>query len=236
MVENLAQTLAYDPYAEQALGQTQPFAAFDPEGNTAQHPVLTEQGPAPHAEAEAGSEAEAESALEASFPPSAPEQTPDPAQAPPIDPATAAPSGLEQSPAPTGSTIVITVTADAEYYAAQAQRGDIDEAEYPFPKYPQDRRFEFQGDRIRIGRPSTSRGITVEIDLTGPPLDPAISHLHAQILRAPDGTWSVVDLNSSNGTRVNGEADPIDPETEHPVGVGDRIHLGVWTTLTIEEA
>jgi pSer/pThr/pTyr-binding forkhead associated (FHA) protein len=89
---------------------------------------------------------------------------------------------------------------------------------------------------VRIGRASASRGIVVEIDLTGPPLDPAVSHLHAQLLRAPDGTWSLVDLNSANGTRLNGAEDPLPAETEVPVKAGDRIHVGVWTTLTLEEA
>ena len=126
--------------------------------------------------------------------------------------------------------------ADQDYYDGQVQRGDIIESEFPFPKYPGERRFALDVDRIRIGRASASRGIVVEIDLTGPPLDPAVSHLHAQLLRGPDGSWSLVDLNSANGTRLNGAEDPIPVETEIPVKPGDRIHLGVWTTLTLEES
>jgi hypothetical protein len=132
--------------------------------------------------------------------------------------------------------LAAVVTADQEYYNAQVERGDIIEDEFPFPRYPGERRFVLETDRIRIGRASASRGIAVEIDLTGPPLDPAVSHLHAQLLRAPDGSWSVVDLNSANGTRLNGAADPLAAETEVPVKAGDRIHLGVWTTLTLKEA
>lgn len=132
--------------------------------------------------------------------------------------------------------LAAVVTADQEYYNAQVERGDIIEDEFPFPKYPGERRFVLETDRVRIGRASASRGIAVEIDLTGPPLDPAVSHLHAQLQRAPDGSWSVVDLNSANGTRLNGAADPLAAETEVPVKAGDRIHLGVWTTLTLEEA
>lgn len=132
--------------------------------------------------------------------------------------------------------LAAVVTADQEYYNAQVERGDIIEDEFPFPRYPGERRFVLETDRVRIGRASASRGIAVEIDLTGPPLDPAVSHLHAQLLRAPDGSWSVVDLNSANGTRLNGAADPLAAETEVPVKAGDRIHLGVWTTLTLKEA
>jgi hypothetical protein len=156
--------------------------------------------------------------------------------------ATASPTPDTASQTPTTSgtgaprQLTAVVIADPEYYSAQVERGDIVEDEFPFPKYPGERRFALDADRIRIGRASASRGIAVEIDLTGPPLDPAVSHLHAQLLRAPDGTWSVVDLDSANGTRVNGAEEPLPAETEVPVKAGDRIHVGVWTTLTLEEA
>ncbi len=117
--------------------------------------------------------------------------------------------------------------------AALSERGYIPRTPLTYPDNS-DRRLET--DRVRIGRASASRGIAVEIDLTGPPLDPAVSHLHAQLLRAPDGSWSVVDLNSANGTRLNGAADPLAAETEVPVKAEVRIHLGVWTTLTLKEA
>jgi len=157
--------------------------------------------------------------------------TPTPAAEPALTPSSV--------PAPaTVSTALLTavVTVDREYYDAQVDRGDIVPDEFPFPKYPDERRFSLDGDRVRIGRASASRGLAVEIDLTGPPLDPAVSHLHAQLLRGGDGGWSVVDLNSANGTRLNGAQDPLPAETEVPVKAGDRIHLGVWTTVTLEEA
>lgn len=141
----------------------------------------------------------------------------------------------QAGPAVAPRQLAALVVADRAYYDAQIERGDIVEGEFPFPKYPGERRFVLDADRIRIGRASVSRGIAVEIDLTGPPLDPAVSHLHAQLLRAADGSWSVVDLDSANGTRLNGAEDPLPAETEVPVGVGDRIHLGVWTTLILEE-
>jgi hypothetical protein len=135
-----------------------------------------------------------------------------------------------------GPPLAVLAAADLEYYTAQVSRGDILESDYPFPKYPQELRFTLDGDKARIGRSSASRGIAVEVDLASPPVDPAVSHLHAQFLRTADGSWAVVDLNSANGTRINGAADPIPAETEVPVAAGDRIHLGVWTTLTITES
>jgi len=132
--------------------------------------------------------------------------------------------------------VIAVINADLSYYQAQVARGDIVESEFPFPKFPGERRIALDVGQVRIGRASASRGLAVEIDLTGPPLDPAISHLHAQLLRQPDHTWTLVDLNSANGTRLNDAADPIPAETEVPVSVGDRIHLGVWTTITLIEA
>ena len=127
----------------------------------------------------------------------------------------------------------LVVDADRGYYDAQVERGDIIEAEFPYPKYPHERRFTFTEGPVRIGRASSSRGLAPEIDLTGPPLDPAVSHLHAQLLRHEEG-WVVVDLGSANGTRLNDADEPLEAETEIPVKQGDRIHLGVWTTITVE--
>jgi FHA domain len=129
--------------------------------------------------------------------------------------------------------LVLVVDADRGYYDAQVERGDIVESEFPYPKYPHERRFSFTEGPVRIGRASSSRGLAPDIDLTGPPLDPAVSHLHAQLLRHEEG-WVVVDLDSANGTRLNDGAEPLEAETEIPVKPGDRIHLGVWTTITIQ--
>jgi hypothetical protein len=53
---------------------------------------------------------------------------------------------------------------------------------------------------MRIGRRGASRGIEPEIDLTGPPADPGISHLHAVLPVEPHGGWAVLDSGPSNGT------------------------------------
>ncbi|HEV2633750.1 MAG TPA: FHA domain-containing protein [Actinocrinis sp.] len=168
---------------------------------------------------------------------------PEPQPAPPAGPQV--PMTVEQEMEAESTVIVLgsgsqldliaVVTADERYYRDQIARGDIIESEFPFPKYPGERRIALDVGQVRIGRASASRGLTVEIDLTGPPLDPAISHLHAQLLRRPDLSWVLVDMNSANGTRLNGAEDPVPAETEIPVGAGDRIHLGVWTTITLVE-
>jgi len=147
---------------------------------------------------------------------------PGPAVAPPA----AGPAG-----APPTADWTAVVTADRAYYERVRAAEGPDIGDIDFPAYCPERRFRLSGTEIRIGRRSVSRGIDPEIDLTGPPADPGVSRLHAVLIEAPDGTWSVVDPGSENGTLVN------DTEIPHgqavPLHDGDRIHLGAWTALTI---
>ncbi|MFI1912433.1 FHA domain-containing protein [Nocardia sp. NPDC020380] len=125
-----------------------------------------------------------------------------------------------------------TVSADRTYY--ETMRSEDDEIE--FPAYCPDRTFPLQGAQVRVGRYSASKGIDPEIDLAGPPQDPGISHLHFLIVAQPGNGWAVIDLGSTNGTRINGAEDPIPHGTTVPLRSGDRIHLGAWTTLTVLSA
>ena len=90
-----------------------------------------------------------------------------------------------------------------------------------------------QGKQVSIGRRSRSRGIDPDIDLTGPPEDPGVSHLHALLVGQDDGSWSIVDLDSANGVSVNDEPDPLRPNTPRPLADGDRVYLGAWTRITL---
>jgi pSer/pThr/pTyr-binding forkhead associated (FHA) protein len=123
------------------------------------------------------------------------------------------------------------VTADRAYYDSIQAAGGPDAADIAFPAYCPQRRFRLAGTEVRIGRHSPSSGIDPEIDLSVPPADPGVSRLHAVLLRAPDGTWSVVDPGSANGTAVNGSEIP--PGQRVPLREGDRIHLGAWTELRV---
>jgi hypothetical protein len=135
-------------------------------------------------------------------------------------------------PAPDqAATWTAVVAADRDYYDRMRAEGDFDTAAIGFPPYCPERRFRLSGTEVRIGRRSTSRGLVPEIDLTGPPADPGVSRLHAVLLSGPDGTWSVLDPGSANGTLVNDSEVPRDEAV--PLGDGDRIHLGAWTRITI---
>jgi hypothetical protein len=43
----------------------------------------------------------------------------------------------------------------------------------------------------------------------------------------------VVDCGSANGTTINDDPTPIQPDTPVTLAEGDRVHLGAWTTITI---
>ena len=119
------------------------------------------------------------------------------------------------------------VTADREYFDRVAPTG------VTFPPHCPPRTFAMSVAETRVGRRSGTRGVNPEIDLSGAPEDTAISHLHALLLRQGDGTYSLVDPGSTNGTTLNDDPTPVATNVAIPLADGDRIHLGAWTTLTL---
>jgi hypothetical protein len=124
------------------------------------------------------------------------------------------------------------VSADWLYYEGVITEGGQDATALPFPGYCTERRFRLTGPEMRIGRRSESRGIEPEIDLTGPPVDPGVSRLHAVLIAGPEGGWAVLDPGSENGTLVNDKA--IATGVPAALADGDRIHLGLWTMIVIQ--
>jgi hypothetical protein len=165
-------------------------------------------------------------------PPPLPAPPPVPASPPvPPLPASPPPPRLIPSAASANTAWTVLVTADRAYYDSVQDAGGPDAAAIGFPSYCPERRFRLAGTEIRVGRRSESRGIHPEIDLTGPPADPGVSRLHVVLVADPDGTWSVVDPGSANGTLVNGDEIPAGETV--PLRDGDVIHLGAWTALTL---
>jgi predicted RNA-binding Zn-ribbon protein involved in translation (DUF1610 family) len=121
------------------------------------------------------------------------------------------------------------IAPDRAYFEASG----ADTKEFTFPASALARRVELTGASVRIGRRSASRGITPEIDLASPPADPGVSREHARLLAQPDGSWALVDDGSTNGTYVNGGSQRIPAKAPVPLADGDRVHLGVWTTITL---
>ncbi len=75
-----------------------------------------------------------------------------------------------------------------------------------------------QGDRVDLVGSRVTIGRLPSCDLTID--DSTVSREHAAVVRRADGWW-VIDLGSTNGTRVNGRR-----AAEHPLTHGDRLELG----------
>ena len=78
-----------------------------------------------------------------------------------------------------------------------------------------------------VGRESGSLGIHPEIPVS----DKGVSRRHLKFLRNADGTYSVLELGSANGTLMNGQ--PLLPGASQPIKHGDEFVVGSWTRLSI---
>ncbi len=82
-----------------------------------------------------------------------------------------------------------------------------------------DRRYVLDRPRATIGR---SRDADCVLG------DANVSRHHAELRRAPSGEWTIADLGSTNGVKVNGRR-----VSSTRLGSGDRVTLGT-TTFTFE--
>jgi hypothetical protein len=121
-----------------------------------------------------------------------------------------------QDSLPPGSSLrwIVIVDADASY-------------RQPFPA----RRIVLRDRETLIGRRDRRRHVEPGIDLSVRPADHGVSARHA-LLRIDGSGLTVTDLGSMNGTRLDGEVLPVDEEVA--LAVGDCLHLGAWTTITVE--
>jgi hypothetical protein len=122
---------------------------------------------------------------------------------------------------------------DRAYFTAMMQRSGPDAEGLSLPAYSPEQHLQLTGGQITIGRRRVTTGESPDIDLSKPPEDPGVSHQHAMLVQQPDGSWAVVDQNSTNGTTLNGAEEPIQPFVPVPLNDGDRVHVGAWTTITI---
>lgn len=89
--------------------------------------------------------------------------------------------------------------------------------------------FPLFAPEVVIGRLSTKSPARVEV----PVFDPGISGRHAQLSRNEHDAWTLRDLGSTNGTRVNGQN--LAPGARAQLRDGDEITLGCWTRLTLRK-
>ncbi|MFD7629134.1 FHA domain-containing protein [Streptomyces sp. NPDC059851] len=135
-----------------------------------------------------------------------------------------------------GGSWTATIGPDRSYFLAMMQRSGPEAAALSLPAYSPEQHLPLTGGQITIGRRRASTGESPDIDLSVPPEDPGVSHQHAVLVQQPDLSWAVVDQNSTNGTTINGGEDPIQPYVPVPLGDGDRVHVGAWTTITIRRS
>ncbi|MBF6049364.1 FHA domain-containing protein [Streptomyces sp. NRRL B-1677] len=166
-----------------------------------------------------------------------PPSTPAPQSAPPYGYERGATGGVPgqqggaQQQAPAGWTAV--VAPDREYFTAMMNRSGPEASGLNLPAYSPELQLQLSGPQVTVGRKRHSTGESPDIDLSRPPEDPGVSHQHAMFVQQPDGSWAVVDQDSTNGTTINGSETPIQPYVPVPLQDGDRVHVGAWTTITL---
>ncbi|MCJ0870856.1 FHA domain-containing protein [Streptomyces sp. AP-93] len=132
-----------------------------------------------------------------------------------------------------GGSWSATIGPDRTYFMAMMRRSGPEAAGLDLPAYSPEQHLPLSGGQITIGRRRASTGESPDIDLSVPPEDPGVSHQHAVLVQQPDGSWAVVDQNSTNGTTINDGEDSIQPYVPVPLADGDRVHVGAWTTITV---
>ena len=148
-------------------------------------------------------------------PPSAPMQRPSAGAGPPPSP-----------PPPATSLDAIAnpwaiVTAEKSLMGPEA-------ASLTFPEGEPQRSYPLDLDENLVGRRSARTNVHPEI----PVGDPSVSSRHLKICRRKDGSLYLVDVGSSNGTKLNGVA--VEPGVETSLKAGDQIVIGAWTKIAIE--
>ena len=78
-----------------------------------------------------------------------------------------------------------------------------------------DRRYVLEGPRARIGRSKDAECVLH---------DPNVSRHHAELSRSSSGDWTIADLGSTNGVKVNGRR-----VSSTRLSPGDQVTLGTTT-------
>ena len=149
------------------------------------------------------------------------------------DPVAQAPAVVGPESAPPQGHVATTATVrfDRELMQRMVDAGEL---EYTGNE-DLEHQIELTGVKVLIGRASRSRGVFPEIDLSELTQDPAVSSRHAMLMRADDGTWTVNDLGSTNGTYLGDATDALAPGTETALAFDTPLFVGAWTSITLTE-
>ena len=174
---------------------------------------------------------------------------PEPSDLPPLVGVTSGPdaavgaesmaAGPESSPVPSlvdetaGAIprVLISVSTDADYFAAMVTEGEVG---LPDP-LPPDQELELFGAELHIGRTSESRAVHPNIDVEALTGDPAVSTRHAVLRVSNNGTVTITDVGSTNGTFVGDfDSEPITQGIPIELADDTVVYVGAWTRLAIQ--
>ncbi len=139
----------------------------------------------------------------------------------------ATPASDPASGAPTRWELVVSI--DRAYFDRMSAEGQLD---FPDP-LPDATTVDLSLQKALLGRRSESRGVFPEIDVLALTGDPAVSTRHAMLERQSDGTYTITDLSSTNGTYLGDADTAVTAGVSTPLGTGDTVYLGAWTKVEL---
>jgi len=144
--------------------------------------------------------------------------------APEPEPAAAEPLALGPEPVVSASAEAIALWVCVQVDPSRVIKPNPDN---PCPAEWTEQLFPLDLAETRVGRRSQARDAQADIPIA----DSGISRRHLSFRRTADGGFAVLDLNSTNGTKLN------DAELEAgiltPIKPGDQLTIGEWTRLAI---
>jgi pSer/pThr/pTyr-binding forkhead associated (FHA) protein len=97
----------------------------------------------------------------------------------------------------------------------------------PCPTTTPERTVPVDRAELLVGRRDDLRDVHPDIPVS----DPGTSRRHAKFVRNADGSLSLVDLASTNGSKLNGV--DVAPGSRSPLHVGDEVTIGRWTRIRV---
>ncbi len=159
-----------------------------------------------------------------------PSEQPTKAHVPTPPPPSTPPSQPQASPAPTAAT----VDEASPYYGKSAWAVVTAEPSLATPEEasacPTDeppRSYPLDFAENLVGRRNARAGVHPEVPVD----DKAVSTRHLKLCRRGTG-MVVIDIGSTNGTKVNGH--PVATGVEIPLMPGDHVDIGAWTRIVLE--